>query len=117
VRVIAAIVLFSISVVTLGFGIAERTLFADPQTIDRQVLLEARAPAVVIHGKDLAAYPGRVTLNVQGGVSARVPAESGEGQEIRSTDQVFVAYARTVDVLAWLSPGRHTQLRFDPARG
>jgi hypothetical protein len=115
VRVILAIVLLSISVISLGFGIAERTLFADPQTIDREVVTDFTAPATIIHGKDLSAYPGRVTVSVEGGASAgdgSVP--EGDGAVSTSGD-VFIAYGRTVDVMAWLSPGRHTQLRFDPA--
>ena len=99
-RVIVAIVLLSISVVSLAFGIAGRTLFSEPETIDRAVTTTNTAPATVIHGTDLAAYPGRVTVAVEAG-------------ELVSDSQVFIAYARTVDVMAWLSPGRHTQLRFD----
>ena len=99
-RVIVAIVLLSISVVSLAFGIADRTLFSEPETIDRAVTTTNTAPATVIHGTDLAAYPGRVTVAV-------------EADELVSDSQVFIAYARTVDVMAWLSPGRHTQLRFD----
>ncbi len=110
-RVIVAIVLLSVSVLTLGLGIAQRTVFADDQLIDRPVLTDTTAPATIIHGKDLAAYPGRVTLSVEGGVSARVP--SGDGFSVVTSERVFVAYGRTVDVMAWLSPGRHTQLKFD----
>lgn len=113
-RVIAAIVLFSLSVLTLGFGIAGRNIFAEPETLDRAMVIESNAPATVIHGADLAAYPGRVTVSVEGGELARVPAQSGQGFEFRSTERSFVAYGRTVDVMAWLSPARHTQLRFDP---
>lgn len=108
-RVIVAIVLLSISVVSLGFGIADRTLFADPETIDRSVITDNTAPATVIHGTDLSPYPGRVTVSVG--------SDSGEGgassADVVAENQVFIAYARTVDVMAWLSPGRHTQLRFD----
>lgn len=111
-RVIVAIVLLSVSVLTLGLGIAQRTVFADAQLIDRSVTTDTTAPATIIHGTDLAAYPGRVTLSVEGGVSAPVP--SGEGFTVGTSERVFVAYGRTVDVMAWLSPGRHTQLRFDP---
>jgi hypothetical protein len=112
VRVIVAIVLLSVSVLTLGLGIAQRTVFANDQLIDRPVVTETTAPATIIHGTDLAAYPGRVTLSVEGGVSARVP--SGDGFSVVTSERVFVAYGRTVDVMAWLSPGRHTQLLFDP---
>ncbi len=111
-RVIVAIVLLSVSVLTLGLGIAQRTVFANDQLIDRPVVTQTTAPATIIHGTDLAAYPGRVTLSVEGGVSARVP--SGDGAAIVTSERVFVAYGRTVDVMAWLSPGRHTQLLFDP---
>jgi hypothetical protein len=112
VRVIVAIVLLSVSVLTLGLGIAQRTVFANDQLIDRPVVTQTTAPATIIHGTDLAAYPGRVTLSVEGGVSARVP--SGDGFSVVTSERVFVAYGRTVDVMAWLSPGRHTQLLFDP---
>jgi hypothetical protein len=112
-RLIVAIVLLAISTLTLGFGIAESTIFKEPETFDRSVVLEGSAPAVVIHGSTLAAYPGRPTIEVEGGVSGRVPTEDGTGFEIRESDRVFVAYARTIDVLAWLSPARHTQVRFD----
>lgn len=111
-RVIVAIVLLSVSVLTLGLGIAQRTVFAGDEMIARAVVTDTTAPATIIHGKDLAAYPGRVTLAVEGGVSARVP--SGEGFAVVTSERVFVAYGRTIDVMAWLSPGRHTQLRFDP---
>ncbi len=72
-----------------------------------------RAPAVIIHGEDLLAFPGRQTITVEGGTSARVPRTEGVGFENRSTDRVFVAYGRTIDVMAWLSPARHTLLGVD----
>ncbi len=110
-RVIVAIVLLSVSVLTLGLGIAQRTVLAGDEMISRTAVTDTTAPATIIHGKDLAAYPGRVTLAVEGGVSAPVP--SGEGFAVVTSERVFVAYGRTIDVMAWLSPGRHTQLRFD----
>jgi hypothetical protein len=76
------------------------------------VVTQTTAPATIIHGTDLAAYPGRVTLSVEGAVSARVP--SSDGAAVVTSERVFVAYGRTVDVMAWLSPARHTQLLFDP---
>ncbi len=111
-RVIVAIVLLSVSVLSLGLGIAQRTIFADDQMIDRPVVTGTTAPATIIHGKDLGAYPGRVTLSVEGGANSRV--REGDDVGALATGRVFVAYGRTVDVMAWLSPGRHTQLRFDP---
>jgi hypothetical protein len=112
VRVIVAIVLLSVSVITLGFGIAQRTALGDNSLIDRPVVMDTTAPATIIHGTDLAAYPGRVTLSVGGSVSARV--RTGDDVAVVTSERVFIAYGRTVDVMAWLSPGRHTQLLFDP---
>ncbi|MCF8548915.1 MAG: hypothetical protein K9G03_02935, partial [Pontimonas sp.] len=113
-RLIVAIVLLAVSTVSLSIGIAQRTVFDAPETIDLAVNVEAKAPAVIIHGTDLLAFPGRQTITVEGGTSGLVPAESGEGYDTRSTDRVFVAYGRTVDVMAWLSPARHTLLGVDP---
>ncbi len=113
VRLIVAIVLLAVSTVSLSIGIAQRTVFDAPDTIDLSVELEATAPAVIIHGDDLLAFPGRQTITVEGGTSARVPRTEGVGFENRSTDRVFVAYGRTIDVMAWLSPARHTLLGVD----
>lgn len=112
-RLIVAIVLLAISTVTLSFGIAQRTVFDAPETITFTLDTGTTAPAVVIHGKDLLAFPGRQTITVEGGTRGLAPTESGEGFEAKSTDSVFVAYGRTIDVMAWLSPVRHTVVGFD----
>lgn len=113
-RSVIAIVLLAISTVSLAWGIAEQALFGDPQTIDVVVETDGTAPAIVIHGRDLAAYPGRQTITVQGGVTSQVEPDQSSGEQVRSSDQVVAVYGRTVDVLAWLNPARHTQVRFDP---
>ena len=105
-RLIVAIVLLAVSTVTLSIGIAQRTVFDAPETIDLSISTETTAPATIIHGTELLKYPGRQTITVTGGTSGRVPSEDGQGFINRSTDSVFVAYGRTVDVMAWLSPVR-----------
>jgi len=110
VRLIVAIVLLGVSTLSLAFGVAGSTVFREPETIERSIVIDHTAPAVVIHGTSLQAFPGRPTITVEG-LSAGLVAQAGGGQEFRETDQVFVAYARTVDVLAWVSPARHTQVR------
>jgi hypothetical protein len=117
VRLVFAIVLLAASTLSLALGIGQRVLEETAETIDLVVDTQTRAPATIIHGRDLAVFPGRQTITVRGGVSGLVPAESGEGFETRSSDQVFIAYARTIDVMAWLSPARHTQLRYDAVSG
>lgn len=112
-RLIVAIVLLAVSTVALSLGIAQHTVFDAPDTIELSLEVNATAPATIIHGKDLLAFPGRQTITVEGGTSGRVPRADGEGFERSSTDRVFVAYGRTIDVMAWLSPARHTLMGVD----
>jgi len=114
VRIIVAIVLLAISTLSLAVGIAERTVFDEPETIERVITTETKAPATIIPGSVLTSYPGRQTITVQGGVSGLVPDESGEGFLRQESNQAFVAYGSTLDVMAWLAPGRHTKLNYDP---
>ncbi len=99
-RLIVAIILLAVSTLSLALGVAGSTIFREPETIERSIVVESTAPAVVIPGTALQAFSGRPTITVD--------TNSGE------MDPIFVAYARTVDVLAWLSPARHTQLLLDP---
>ncbi len=113
-RIIVAIVLLAISTLSLAVGIAERTVFEEPETIERVITTETKAPATIIPGSVLTSYPGRQTITVQGGVSGLVPDESGKGFLRQESNQAFVAYGSTLDVMAWLAPGRHTKLSYDP---
>jgi len=108
-----AIVLWVVSIVSLTWGIAQRTVFDAPDSIVRTISLDNKAPATILRGNDLLAFPGRPTITISGTIGARVPAESGVGFEIRKPSELFVAYGRSPDVLAWLSPTRHTVLSFD----
>ena len=112
-RLIVAIVLWVVSIVSLTWGIAQRTVFDAPDSIVRTISLDNKAPATILRGTDLLAFPGRPTITISGTIGARVPAESGVGFEIRKPSELFVAYGRSPDVLAWLSPTRHTVLSFD----
>lgn len=112
-RLIVAIVLLAVSTLSLATVITQRILMDNPDSIELVIDTDTSAPATIIHGSELAAFPGRPTITVQGGDSARVPSESGEGYVLTQANQVFIAYGRTVDVLAWLSPARHTQVRVD----
>ena len=114
VRLIVAIVLLAVSTVTLAIGIAERTVFSEPTTIERTIVSDTQAPATIVSGPTLMAYPGRLTVTIAGGVEGYAPGESGEGVSRRSSDRVFAAYGKTLDVMAWLAPGRHTKISYDP---
>lgn len=112
-RLVVAIVLLAVSTLSLAAVITQRILMDNPDSIEMVIDTDTTAPATIIHGTELQAFPGRPTITVEGGDSARVPSESGEGFEAKQTNQVFIAYGRTIDVLAWLSPARHTQVRVD----
>jgi hypothetical protein len=64
------------------------------------VSVEHTAPALVIDGSVLSAFPGRQLVTVY-------PDESMEDQT------VTLVYGRTVDVLAWLRPARHTAVTYN----
>jgi len=100
VRLVSAVLVLMLSVITLATGVALRTVLAGPDTITRNVSVEHTAPALIIDGSVLSAFPGRQLITVQ-------PDESMENQTIT------LVYGRTVDVLAWLRPARHTAVVYD----
>ena len=112
-RLVVAIVLWAISIVTLTWGIAQRTVFDAPESIVRTITSDTKAPVTILHGDVLSAFPGRPTVTVEGSVAAKMPVQSGGGFVTLETSDVFVSYGRTIDVMAWLSPTRHTLLEFD----
>jgi len=114
VRLVIAIVLLSVSTVALAFGIAQRTIFSEPETIERTIVSDTQAPATIVSGQALVAFPGRQTVTITGGVEGFAPKESGEGVSRQSSSRVFAAYGKTLDVMAWLAPGRHTKVSYDP---
>jgi len=100
VRLVSAVLVLMLSVALLATGVALRTVFAGPDTVTKTVSVEHTAPALVIDGSVLSAFPGRQLITVY-------PDESMEEQT------VTLVYGRTVDVLAWLQPARHTAVRYN----
>ncbi len=101
-RLVSAVLVLMLSVVTLATGVALRTVLAGPDTISKTVSVEHTAPALIIDGSVLSAFPGRQLITVS-------PDESMEDQT------VTLVYGRTVDVLAWLRPARHTAVIYNDA--
>jgi hypothetical protein len=99
-RLVSAVLVLMLSVIALAVGVALRTVFAGPDSIVRQVSVEHTAPALIIDGAVLSAYPGRQLITVY-------PDESMEDPTMT------LVYGRTVDVLAWLQPARHTAVLYD----
>jgi hypothetical protein len=101
VRLVSAVLVLMLSVVALATGIALRTVLAGPDTISRQVSVEHTAPALVIDGSVLSAFPGRQIITVY------PDRDMEEGT-------LTLVYGRTVDVLGWLRPARYTALTYNP---
>lgn len=103
-RLLWAIIVLLLSIVSLGMGIAMRTVLAGPDTLVKTVEIDHTAPVILISGDTLTAYPGRQTVTVLG--------DSGT-----ENSGIVVAYGRTKDVLGWVRPARFTAVLHDDAIG
>jgi hypothetical protein len=95
VRFALAIVAFVAAAVLIGFGIAQRTVFLDPDRVSLSAEVEAQAAYAVISPDALGAHPGKQTLTVSG------------------ADTVFMAYGRSSDVEAWLGTSHYVAIGYD----
>jgi hypothetical protein len=91
-RFVLAIVLFVVAFVSMGLGIAQRTFLAGPSKVTESAVVDTTTPFTIIDGSTLNAHDGTQSLSVSG------------------TDGVFVAYGRTVDVMAWVGDAGYTEL-------
>ena len=98
-RFVLAIVSFVLAALAIGLGIAQKTVFARPDSISTQITTETDAPITVIPGDVLNANPRSQTI-----------AMKGEGT-------VFAAYGRTTDVMAWVGDASFNQLGLDAETG
>jgi len=93
-RFVIAIVLFVVAFVAIGFGIAQRTILAGPGSFSTEVSTGA-APITVVDSDVLNALPGTQTVSIV-----------GQGE-------IFLAYGRTTDVLAWIDDLAYNHVTFD----
>lgn len=98
-RFVLAIVSFVVAALLIGGGIAQRTIFAEPDEVALSTTIDSAATVTVIDGAALNAFEGSQTLSVH-----------GDGQ-------VFAAYGRTTDVLAWIGDTTYTAVSIDPQTG
>lgn len=97
-RLVLAIVSFSLAALLIGFGIAQRTVLAGPDHITANVETTSQATVTVIDGKTLNSFDRSQTIRATG------------------ADTIFAAYGRTGDVLAWIGDSTsYNALTFDPA--
>lgn len=93
-RFVIAIVLFVVAFVGIGVGIAQRTILAGPSSISTGVVTDD-APVTVISAEALNAFPLTQKLEVSG------------------SDEIFMAYGRTSDVLGWVGDASYNMIGFD----
>ncbi|MDQ2661955.1 MAG: hypothetical protein M3Y52_08780 [Actinomycetota bacterium] len=94
-RFALAIVAFVAAAVLIGFGIAQRTVYLDPDRVSLSAQVEGQAAYTVVEPDALGANPGKQTLTVSG------------------SDTVFMAYGRTSDVEAWLGTSPYVAIGYD----
>jgi hypothetical protein len=93
VRFVIAIVLFVAAFFAIGLGIAQRTVLAGPESFSTEVTT-GDAAITVVEGAALNALPGTQTVTVE-----------GQGD-------IFLAYGRTGDVLAWIGDLPYNHVTF-----
>ncbi|HEV7955882.1 MAG: hypothetical protein JWL94_1258 [Microbacteriaceae bacterium] len=94
-RFVLAIVSLVIAVGLAGYGFAQRTILSGPESLKVTSVTESEAPVTVIDGETLNALEGRQDLEISG------------------SDTIFAAYARTIDVLAWVGDATYNEISFD----
>lgn len=98
-RFVLAIVSFVLAAAMIGTGIAQRTIFLEPDRVVLTASVDGDAPVTVIEGSALNAYQGNQTLTVSG------------------ADTVTAAYGRTTDVIAWVGDANHNVVSLDTETG
>ncbi len=98
-RFVLAIVSFVVAAAMIGTGIAQRTIFAEPDKVTVSTTVSSTATVTVIDGTALNAFEGSQTLTAK-----------GQGD-------VFAAYGRTTDVIAWIGDTTYNEITLDPETG
>jgi len=95
VRFVWAVAAFVLATVMIGAGIAQRTVLQGPKTESQAIEISESTPYVLVDGAVLSSHAGAQTLRAQ-----------GEGQ-------IFAAYGRTDDMLAWLGRSDFVHVTLD----
>jgi hypothetical protein len=92
VRFIAAIISFVIAFGLIAYGIAQRTILAEANSITASETLKTKAAVTIIDSSVLRSRTGRQDLQISG------------------AKNIFVAYGRTEDVLAWVGKTKYNKV-------
>lgn len=91
-RFVFAIVAFVLAAAMIVLGLAQRTVFLEPNSISLSTTVAGTAAYTVIDPSALSAYPGRQTVTISG------------------PDGVFMAFGRSADVDAWIGTDAHSDV-------
>lgn len=98
-RFVLAIISFVLAVVLVGFGVAQRTFLAGPDSVMLSTSQTKSAPVTVIDGAALNAYKQLQTVRITG------------------SSVISAAYGRTDDVIAWVGDTTYNHVTFDASKG
>jgi hypothetical protein len=99
VRFVLAIAAFVVAAAMIVLGIAQRTVFLPPPNVVAEGTVEGGLPYTLVSGAVLNSRDGSQTVTATG------------------SDDVFVAYGRTSDVMAWLGESPYAELSVDEETG
>lgn len=97
-RFMVSIVSFVIAFGMIAYGIAQRTVLAQPDSVTASASIESKAPITLIDSKTLQSKPGRQNIEISG------------------ASNVFAAYGRTEDVLAWVGDASYNRIRYNASK-
>ena len=115
-RFIVAIVLFVVAFASLGFGLAQRTIFAEPDRLTSSIEYESSAPVTIVDGAALNAFDGRQTIAVRGGATTDAASDAAldpAADAPASSDAIVAAYGLSRDVIAWVGDAPYTLITWD----
>jgi hypothetical protein len=95
VRFIAAIISFVLAFGMIAYGIAQRTVLAEPASVTASATAHSDATVTLLDSTTLQSLPGRQKVDIAG------------------TGNVFAAYGRTEDVLAWVGTAKYNRLSYN----
>jgi hypothetical protein len=98
VRFIPAIISFVLAFGMIAFGIAQRTVLLEPANVTSTATTHSDATVTLVDSATLQSLPGRQKIDISG---------SGD---------VFAAYGRTEDVLAWVGNTKYNKLSYDKTK-
>ena len=97
-RFVAAIISFVIAFGLIAYGIAQRTVLAEADSVTASETFTTNAPITVVSSSVLKSLPGRQEIQISG------------------AKKIFAAYGRTEDVMAWVGDASYNMVGFNRDR-